>query len=73
MVSVNFIVQLAPLSVDVNMIPLGGPPGPPAPTATKVLFLKVISNKKVEVPDVIEVHDVPSVEVSTVPDIPTAT
>ena len=46
---------------------------PESPTVTKVLFPYVTTYRASDVPEVLEVHVVPSDEVSMVPDRPTAT
>ena len=43
------------------------------PTATKVLIAKVTTLREFEVPEVLEVHEVPSEEVRIFPGPPTAT
>ena len=46
---------------------------PELPTATKVLFPKVTSVRLCDVPEVLEVQEVPSEEVPIYPNTPTAT
>ena len=46
---------------------------PVRPTTTKVLFAKVTNLRLFEVPEVLEVHEVPSEEVRMNPELPTAT
>ena len=46
---------------------------PDLPTASKVLFALVTPLRLFDVPDVLEIHVVPSDEVRMVPDSPTAT
>ena len=46
---------------------------PDLPTVTKLLFPKVTDSRSFVVPEVLEVHEVPSEEVRMVPELPTVT